>query len=47
MVKLHLQAFWQNFEYGKMQKFGLFSRPLKIFFFKTTHDNRILDIAHK
>ena len=22
MVKLHLQAFWQNFEYGKMQKFG-------------------------
>ena len=22
MVKLHQQAFWQNFEYGKMQKFG-------------------------
>ena len=22
MVKLHLQAFWQNSEYRKMQKFG-------------------------
>ena len=22
MVKLHLEAFWQNFEYAKMQKFG-------------------------
>ena len=24
MVKLHLKAFWQNFEYGKMQKFGFY-----------------------
>ena len=28
MVKLHLQAFWQNFEYGKMQKFGFCQQDL-------------------
>ena len=29
MVKLHLQAFWQNFEYGKMQKFVFCLQDLK------------------
>ena len=28
-VKLHLQAFWQNFEYGKMQKFSLCLQDLQ------------------
>ena len=37
MVKLHLQAFWQNFEYVKMQKFG-FCLP-EVFFSKTTEKN--------
>ena len=29
MVKLHLQAFWQNFEFGKMQKFDFCLQTLK------------------
>ena len=38
MVKLHLQAFRQNFEYEKNAKIWfLFTRPLKIFFSKTTN----------
>ena len=29
MVELYLQAFWQNFENGKMQKFGFCFQDLK------------------
>ena len=29
IAKLHLQAFWQNFENGKLPKFGLCFQDLK------------------
>ena len=28
ILKLQLQAFWQNFENGKMQKFGFYLQDL-------------------
>ena len=42
MMKRLLQEFWQNFEYGKMQKFGFCLQDffcLQIFFSKTTQQN--------
>ena len=39
-VKLHQQAFRQNFENGKNAKIWfLFARPLKMFFSRTTQQN--------
>ena len=46
MVKLHLQAFWQNFEYGKMQKFGSVYKTFKNLLLQN-YPTEFLDIAHQ
>ena len=46
IVKLHLQAFWQNFENGKMQKlvsvYKTFKNPLL-----QNYSTKFLDVAHR
>ena len=46
IVKLYLQAFWQNLENAKIWfLFTMFTRPLKIFFSKTT-EQKFFVILH-
>ena len=46
MVKLHLQAFWQNFEYEKCKNLVSVYRAFKNLLLQN-YSTELLDVAHK